>query len=288
MEIMKQIGRILKTIFWLVTILAMILSLTVATYAWFTSNRVTTTDSVSTRSGSDTVELQISSTGGSSFQSSEEARILQVNQTVTTNLQPVSSADLSTFVYNPKTVNDVASTFLLVTNEEYFYHGRVYIQAVATGQQMQGKMALYLDQSSNAGGVLAQTDRGDLLKATRLGLTFDSTNPVIFKLSEETSDNQVQNTMVDGKLLKDNQVLKYSKGKVEAVTDPSVLLSQYTISIENNTVNLPEKPLTYLELNKIYIVDIYFYLEGCDPDCSDSVSYDGADLHLAFYGILES
>jgi hypothetical protein len=42
----------------------------------------------------------------------------------------------------------------------------------------------------------------------------------------------------------------------------------------------------YLELNQIYAVDIYFYLEGCDPDCSDSVSLDGADLHLAFYGVL--
>ena len=32
--------------------------------------------------------------------------------------------------------------------------------------------------------------------------------------------------------------------------------------------------------------NMYFYLEGCDPDCSDSVSYDEADLHLAFYGVL--
>ena len=31
-------------------------------------------------------------------------------------------------------------------------------------------------------------------------------------------------------------------------------------------------------------LDIYFYLEGCDPDCSDSVSFDNANLHLAFYG----
>jgi hypothetical protein len=284
---MKQIGKLLKTLYWMVTILAMILTLTVATYAWFTSNRVTTTDSVSTRSGSDNVELQISSTGGSAFHSSEEATITQVNQTSTTNLQPVSSADLSTFVYNPGTVNDVASTFSLVTNEQYYYHGRVYVKAVATGQQMQGKMALYLDQGSDAGGILAQSSQGDLLSATRLGLTFDNTNPVIFKLSEETASKQVQNTMVNGKLLKNNQVLGYSDGKVKAVTDPSVLLSKYTITIENDIVDLPDQPLTYLELNEIYAVDIYFYLEGCDPDCSDSISYDGADLHLAFYGIME-
>ena len=34
-----------------------------------------------------------------------------------------------------------------------------------------------------------------------------------------------------------------------------------------------------------YPVDIYFYLEGCDPDCSDDISYQGVELHLAFYGV---
>lgn len=37
-----------------------------------------------------------------------------------------------------------------------------------------------------------------------------------------------------------------------------------------------------MDLNQIYPVDIYFYLEGCDPDCSDDLSFDIADLHLAF------
>lgn len=42
-----------------------------------------------------------------------------------------------------------------------------------------------------------------------------------------------------------------------------------------------------MDLNQIYPVDIYFYLEGCDPDCSDDLSFDIADLHLAFYGVLQ-
>lgn len=42
-----------------------------------------------------------------------------------------------------------------------------------------------------------------------------------------------------------------------------------------------------MELNRIYTVDVYFYLEGCDPDCSDGLSYQTADIHLAFYGVID-
>ncbi|MFQ9547592.1 MAG: hypothetical protein ACLRZ6_06905 [Lachnospiraceae bacterium] len=40
-----------------------------------------------------------------------------------------------------------------------------------------------------------------------------------------------------------------------------------------------------MNLNQIYPVDVYFYLEGCDPDCSDAITHNEADLYLAFYGI---
>ena len=40
-----------------------------------------------------------------------------------------------------------------------------------------------------------------------------------------------------------------------------------------------------MNLNQIYPVDVYFYLEGCDSDCSDAITHNEADLYLAFYGI---
>jgi len=71
------------------------------------------------------------------------------------------------------------------------------------------------------------------------------------------------------------------------VSDPSVLISDYEVKFENAGISIPDKPLLTMEVNRIYPVDIYFYLEGCDPDCSDAgISFDQADLHLAFYGIL--
>jgi hypothetical protein len=280
---MNTLWKILKTIYWFITALALLLACGVATYAWFTNNRVVETDSVTSRSGSDTVELQLSS-DGATF--SQEVGLTQVNTLELEQLMPVSTADLQSFVYCPSTQADLATQFALVEEEQYYYHGRIYLRAYAEGDHSGARMALYLDQGSEAGGNIAQAASGDLLSAARLGLSFQGGDSVIFSLSEEATGNQVRNTMLGGSLLSDGQVLGYSGGAVQATQDPSVSLEQYTISLEGDTVSLPETPITYLELNQVYTLDVYFYLEGCDPDCSDSISYDGADLHLAFYGIL--
>jgi hypothetical protein len=286
-EAMKRLGNIIKGIFWVITALALLLSGTAATYAWFTTNRTVSTDSVSGRSGTDSVALEISQTGGSSFRAEDEAAIVQVNDTSAEYLLPVSTADLQNFVYAPSTQDGMAAHFQLVEDEKYYYHGRVYIRAAAEGQAT-GTMALYLDQISATGGEMVQAQDGNLLNAARLGLTFNEADGMIFRLSQDTNaaGEQARNTLLGGAVLGDDQVLGYSGGTVTAVADPAVDLDTYSISIVNNTVTLPDQPLMYLELNQIYAVDIYFYLEGCDPDCSDSVSLDGADLHLAFYGVL--
>ena len=41
-----------------------------------------------------------------------------------------------------------------------------------------------------------------------------------------------------------------------------------------------------LDLNHEYVVDIYVYLEGCDPDCTNILSLENFDFHLGFYGVL--
>ena len=287
---MKKPGLIIKAWGSLVTMFVILLSLTAATYAWFSSNRVVDTDRVQTRSGTASLELKVSSQGGSAFQGSEEAAIVQVNETSLTSLMPVSTSDLKTFVYNPSTVDGLASGFEIVEDEKYYYHGRVYLRAEAEGQPTGSTMALYLDQSDAAGGKLAQVSSGQLLNAARLGLTFgeQGTDKVIFYLSDASNgqSEQARNTSLNGTLLEDGQVLDGSSGTVRQTEDPSVDLDTYTIEMNGENTVLPEKPLLYMELNQIYPVDIYFYLEGCDPDCSDSISYDGVDLHLAFYGVL--
>ena len=148
-------------------------------------------------------------------------------------------------------------------------------------------MKLYLDQSD---GILGQKVSGQMLNAARLGLVFDEnySSEVIFKLSESqnASGQQTYNTVINGQILGNNQVLSYTNGTVRAASDPSVSADGYTISFSDDSVDVPQNALLTMQLNKIYTVDIYFYLEGCDPDCSNSIQYSTVDLQLGFYGVL--
>jgi hypothetical protein len=284
-----------------IAVLLALMALSAVTYAWFSTNRTVSTDSVQGRSGTDTVTLLLDTDEdliSSARFAQSEVEILQVNTTSAEELLPVSTADLATFVYNPSTVNDLASTFALVEDENYYYHGRVYLRAVAEGlpeaQLANSRLALYFDTSNDVGGALAEAEDGQsaLLYAARLGLTFDGEDPIIFRLTEDTGINDaVYNTVIDGETLGDGQVLDASGGidAIRAVDDPAVSLASRTLPLDGDSDAdaLRElQPLALLELNRTYAVDIYFYLEGCDPDCSNDIFYDAAALHLAFYGVL--
>lgn len=271
------------------SLILLLLALSVAAYAWFTSNRTVDTDRATVRSGSETVELQISSAGGNAFSGSAEADLVQVNAADRTNLMPVSTADLKTFVYCPASSGDRAAAFQVVEDEKYYYHGRIYLRAVSEGEAVGSKMALYLDEGDEAGGKMVQANSGGLLNAARLGLTFDGSHSVIFYLSDtkEAVNGQAGNTVLNGTLLGADQVLDGSGGAIQGAADPSVSISSYRIVMEDSAASLPAEPLIYMELNRIYMVDVYFYIEGCDPDCTDQISLNAADLHLAFYGILK-
>ena len=137
-----------------------------------------------------------------------------------------------------------------------------------------GKINLYLDNTSVP---IVQDFSGELLTAARLGLTFDGGSPVILSLSDV--NNGDGNTSLDGTLLATGQVLTLSGGTVTAAADPAVSLAQ--VQYGSGT------PLTTMEMNRIYAVDIYFYLEGCDPDClTNRVAMDEAYLNLALFGLL--
>ena len=212
--------------------------------------------------------------------------IAQVNQTSLTNLLPVSTADLTNFVYSPSTVSDMAVTFEPVTDEQYYYHGRIYLRALAQGLSSDTTLSLYLDQTD---GLLGKDVNGTLLNAARLGLVFnnDYTSSVILRLSESqnASGQQIFNTVVGGVTLGANQVLSWNGSSVFAVADPSVQIADYTVTFGASDMSVPQRPLCVMNLNQIYTVDVYFYLEGCDPDCSDAITHNEADLYLAFYGI---
>ena len=276
-----------KTGFQILTAVAAVTALTSATYAWFTTNRQVSTSTASARTGTESLTLEISSSGGSAFRNQSNAPITQVNEADASKLLPVSTADLVNFVYSPSTVNDQAVHFEKLDRERYYYHGRIYLRAAGEGFSSGSRLELYLDQSD---GFLGEAADGQLLSASRLGLVFDEdpASARILRLTETESpaSEQVYNTVIDGRTLGKDQVLSWNGTGVSPTADPSVPVTDYTAAFTSDGLDLPEQPLFTMELGVIYPLDVYFYLEGCDPDCSDSVSYDGADIHLAFYGVL--
>lgn len=97
-----------KIWFQTVTMICAILSLVFASYAWFTQNQEVSTSTATARTGEETLELQLSTSGGTGFRDADSVPIQQVNQTSAEYLLPVSTSDLRNFVYAPGTVEGMA------------------------------------------------------------------------------------------------------------------------------------------------------------------------------------
>lgn len=266
-----------------------LLSLTAVTAAWFTNNAKVNTSRAVSRTAAQSVELQVSSKGGDDFSGGREADIVQVNSAEMTRLMPVSTADLATFVQPPATVDGYAVSFQRVEDERDYYHGRVYLRATADAAESGRKLAVYLDEGAGSGGALAVGGAAgsQLLHAARLGLVFDGKqeSAVIFRLSEDKNaeGDRTLNTKLDGAVLEEGSVLTWTGTAAKAVADPAMLTKDRAVGADGT---VPEKPLLEMELGRVYQVDVYFYLEGCDPDCTESIAFDDGYLHLAFYGVL--
>lgn len=285
---MKSFGKIAKTAYLIITFLAVLLSLGTATYAWFSTNSVTDTTKASGKTNVENVKLLLSASGGSAFQGSDkEVAIARVNAAGEDGLLPVSTADLHNYVSNIGSVDGKAVTFEKVKDEAYIYHGRLYLQAVSENPGPNAKLALFFDESAENGGKLLQNINGFIANASRLGIIIDNNTSYIFKFGDDKNpgEDHFLNTIVDGKLLEEGFVLVMDEnGEVKGVKDPAVQYSDYLVSADGTITST--KPLLYMYFNQIYTIDIYFYLEGCDPDCTDITEYDDLDFHLGFYGIL--
>ena len=281
---MKKTGQVLKAVYCVAMMALLLASLSAATYAWFSTNAIVQTDRVSGKTGTEMVTLLVSSIGGNDFRGASSADIAHVNTTSSESLMPVSTSDLQHFVYNNGNIDEMAVNFVRVQNEQYYYHGRVFLKASAQGMPENAKLKLYLD---NAGGLFANM-AGYMANAARLGLTFDGGSAKILRISENANPENGRrvNTVVNGTILQADQVISSAGDSLQIVQDPSVSYLNYTIG-EDGQPQGNVSPIFVMELNRIYAVDIYFYMEGCDPDCTDITQLDHLDLRLAFYGILD-
>ena len=265
-----------------ISLVAIALVLTSATYAWFTSNGEVYTSRVEAETNDTDARLYISSKGGADFTKTEEAAISQKNSANIEALLPVSTDDLTSFLYNKTTQNGRNDSFLLDKDAKRYYYGSVYIEAEVTGSVNYRAMTIYLDDIAP----LVTPDEGSLFaNAGRIGLRLGDGAPMILRMSEDVNGSSAQsrNTYVDDVLLEDGKVLHYntSTETVEAADDPAVNPADVSVSAADPV------PLGTIELNRIYELEIWFWLEGCDPDCSDAVQKDGAEAVISLYGVLE-
>ena len=70
-----------RTWFLGITTVAALFVFAASTYAWFTTNKDVATNSATSRTGDESIELQLSKLGGNSFKSENTVAIPQVNKT---------------------------------------------------------------------------------------------------------------------------------------------------------------------------------------------------------------
>lgn len=273
-----------------------LLSLGSATYAWFTENDRVETSRVETKTAQTQVQLYVSATGGAGFTKTASAPLKPVPGAASETLLPVSTADLKTFVTCGVMEGGYAERFYKAADESRYFHGCVYLQAELTGAETGAKLALYLSAREQDGGPLTAPDDGDgrILNAARLGLRIsreDGTELAahILRISEgeNPTGHRENNTRFNGTVLGEDgksYVLDGSGTAIRAVEDT------FSTALEECTVTdggaLPARPLLLMEPGQRYRVDVYYYLEGCDPDCTGSIACRGNDLQLAFFGML--
>lgn len=259
-----------KQIAIIISLIAIILAGVSATYAWFTIDRITDTDMVSAKTNEDAVDLLISAGSGAAFTNSHEAPITQVNNSDNSELMPESTADLKEFMYASISTPERLS-LARDSRGQYYYHGRVYIKANATAEHAGKKMTIYLDGSEESGGDILQAVNDQMLGASRVGLLIGGKNPVILNFDNAKAE----------------KVALYRSGAIEYTRDPSNYVKDYLIKISDGKATRPEKALMTIELNKEYPIDIYYYMEGFDDDCTDAIAKNDVTLHLALFGVLE-
>ncbi len=280
------INSLKKTsVFAIISLLAAVLALSSATFAWFTSNTSVSTNKVTAGVADVNAKLELSAAGGTSFKGVESVSINKVNENdndpENEKLLPVSTSDLENFVY-PNSVNKDAK-YLLDEDENRYFHGTFYLRGSCGGSAAYTKMVLYLDEIDK---MIASDVDSQFANAGRIGIKMKGNSPVIIRMSEEENEStaRVNNTYLDGILVEEGYVIHKdgSSGSAEAVEDPSKSLKTYSAAEKTPT------PVAVINLDEIYEVDIYFYLEGCDPDCSDSVSKDEVEVYISLFGVPEA
>ena len=269
-------------------------SLVVATYAWFTSNARVNTNEVTVRSDDDRLEFRLGDADSGTWSTDGDAALTTNSPLVdgVMTLYPVSTFDLDGFAECVSTNADgQAAGFEQAADGQKFYHGWIDMRADLTGTAATaqgGNVKLYLSQAPVPGGADAT-----LLRAARVGLKLsrggDVLKTCIFELDVSAGANRAEHPTTAPAGLAgytDGMLLGWSGGVLACAADVSEGYDGYVMGTSADA-GRPANTLLAMDLGTVYRLDVYYYIEGTDPDSADYLDGSAGTLSLGLYAVLD-
>lgn len=208
-------------------------------------------------------------------------------------LYPVSTFDLNGFAAcaQNNSAGDATVFEQAKDNGSAFYHGWIDLRPTITGtgaSKVRGKVNLYLAES-----LVPQGADAELLRAARVGIKISSGNQVlatnIFELDSSDSGHRGEHPTTAPAGLAgyaDGMLLGWQNGQLACGTNVTQDPAAFTLDT-SETATRPQNTLATLALGQTYRLDIYYYIEGTDPDSADYLYQDPGTLHLALFATLD-
>ena len=275
------------TAFVLVVIVAVLIA---ATYAWFTSNAVVNTNSVSVHSDESKLVVELGDASADRW-SSEGDVAFSSNSPNPLTLYPVSTFDLEGFVECTRTDDrGRAVHFEKAEDGQHFYHGWVDVRANVTGSgasKAAGTVNVYLGDTLAPEG--ANTE---LLKATRVGIKLSRNGQVIqsryFTLDDSAGSHRSEHPATAPSLpgYSEGMLRGWENGELACANDNAQDYTAYLMRSDENATR-PQNALLAMDLGQTYRMDVYYYIEGTDFDSADYLYNDIGILHVDLFAVLD-
>ena len=271
---------------------ALAATLGAATYAWFTSNMKVNTNSVSVHSDTSKLVLELGEADAGEWSQQGDASLASTASGSAT-LYPVSTFDLNGFAACSKNNSSGDATVFeqAKDNGSAYYHGWIDLRPTITGtgaSKVKGKVSLYLAES-----LVPQGADAELLRAARVGIKISSGGQVlatnIFELDSSDSGHRGEHPTTAPAGLAgyaDGMLLGWQNGQLACGADVKQDPAAFTLDT-SETATRPQNALATLALGQAYRLDIYYYIEGTDPDSADYLHQDPGTLHLALFATLD-
>ena len=271
---------------------ALAATLGVATYAWFTSNMKVNTNSVSVHSDTSKLVLELGDASRGSWSQQGDVSLASTASGAVT-LYPVSTFDLNGFAAcaQNNSAGDASVFEQAKDNGSAYYHGWIDLRPTITGtgaSKVKGKVSLYLAES-----LVPQGTDAELLCAARVGIKISSGNQVlatnIFELDSSDGGHRGEHPATAPAGLAgytDGMLLGWQNGQLAFGANVTQDPAAFTLDASEMAAR-PQNALATLALGQTYRLDVYYYIEGTDPDSASYLYQDPGTLHLALFATLD-